>query len=232
MRMTWIKICGTTNLEDARLAVEAGADALGFVFAESPRRVTAEQAGEIIAELPTKVEKVGVFAGESGRRIRQLVEQAGLTGIQLHGGEEDLQKIEQGGAWVEQQSLRVIVCLSGVLADPTQSAAGIGVRRSEGKPRREALLLDSSTREKLGGTGATFDWTKWAPFLKQTRPVVDVIVAGGLRSENVGEAIRILHPWGVDVVSGVEREPGKKDPEKVRAFVNAVRQADKEHSRL
>jgi phosphoribosylanthranilate isomerase len=219
--MTWVKVCGTTNLEDARAAAAAGADALGFVFAESPRRITPEAAAKIVAEMPSQVEKVGVFVEHSPAAIREIVQQVGLTAVQLHIDEEHLAEDRELLPWAEERGLRIIVAVSML------ETAEIGVERHKsGARHRPAMLLDSMTPSLRGGTGVTWDWKQFAPFVEAVRSAVDVIVAGGLTPENVQEAIRVLHPWGVDVVSGVEREPGKKDHEKVRAFVKAVREAE------
>ncbi len=219
--MTWVKICGTTNLEDARAAAAAGADALGFVFAESPRQITPEAAAKIASELPPRVEKVGVFVDHPAERIREIVEQAGLTALQLHGGDEDLTRVAEILPWAEERGMRIIVAVSML------ENARIGVERPKsGAPHRTAMLLDSMSPSLRGGSGVTWDWKQFAPFVDAVRESVDVIVAGGLKPENVQEAIRVLHPWGVDVVSGVEREPGKKDHERVKAFVQAVREAE------
>ena len=207
--------------EDARAAAEAGADALGFVFAESPRRIEPEAAAKIVSELPVAVEKVGVFVSHSAQKIREIVEQVGLTAVQLHGDEKDLAEAGQILPWAEERGLRIIVAVSGL------EGAGTGFKRPKAGARyRTALLVDSMTPSLRGGSGITWDWKQLAPFVDAIRGAVDVIVAGGLKPENVQEAIRVLHPWGVDVVSGVEREPGKKDPEKMRAFVKAVREAE------
>jgi len=219
--MTWVKICGTTNLEDARAAAAAGADALGFVFAQSPRQITPEAAAKIVSELPPQVEKAGVFVDHPAERIREIVEQVGLTALQLHGSDEDLTRAAAILPWAEERGMRIIVAVSML------ETARIGVERPKpGAHHRTAMLLDSMSPSLRGGSGVTWDWKQFAPFVDAVRGSVDVIVAGGLKAENVQEAIRILHPWGVDVVSGVEREPGKKDHEKVKAFVEAVREAE------
>ena len=219
MAMTWVKICGTTNLEDARVAAAAGADAIGFVFAESPRQVQPEAVAQIVRQLPPQVEKVGVFVHHPAPQIREIVEQAGLTALQLHGDQEDLAQAEELLPWADERRLRIIVAVSML------ETAGIGIERPRpGAHHRAAMLLDSITPSLRGGSGVTWDWEQFAPFVEAIRGSVDVIVAGGLKPENVQEAIRVLHPWGVDVVSGVEREPGKKDHEKVKAFVRAVRE--------
>jgi phosphoribosylanthranilate isomerase len=218
--MTWVKICGTTNLEDARAAEEAGADALGFVFAESPRRITPDVAAEIVSQLSPAVEKVGVFVDHSPAAIREIVQQVGLTAVQLHIDEEHLAQDRELLPWAEERGLRVIVAVSML----ETAEIGVGRHKSGGR-HRPAMLLDSMTPSLRGGTGVAWDWKQFAPFVEAVRGSVDVIVAGGLKAENVQEAIRVLHPWGVDVVSGVESESGKKDHEKVRAFVRAVREA-------
>lgn len=218
--MTWVKICGTTNLEDARAAAAAGADALGFVFAQSPRQVTPEAAAQMVSELPQQLEKVGVFVDHPVERMREIVEQVGLTALQLHGDEKELAEAAAILPWAEERGLRIIVAVSGL------EGAGTGIKRPKaGAPYRSALLVDSMTPSLRGGGGVTWDWRQLAPFVDAIRGSVDLIVAGGLKAENVQEAIHILHPWGVDVVSGVERAPGKKDHEKVKAFIAAVRTA-------
>jgi phosphoribosylanthranilate isomerase len=219
--MTWVKICGTTNLEDARAAVEAGADALGFVFAESPRTITPQAAAKLTSQLPPQVEKVGVFVNQPPRRIREVVEQSGLTGMQLYVDDEHMAEDRELLPWAEERGLRIIVAVSML------ETAGIGVEKPKpGAHYRTAMLLDSMTPSLRGGSGVTWDWRELAPFVDAIRANVDVIVAGGLKPENVQEAIRVLHPWGVDVVSGVERAPGKKDHDRVKAFVKAVREAE------
>jgi phosphoribosylanthranilate isomerase len=220
MNPIWIKICGTTSLEDAQLALEAGADAIGFVFAESPRRVTPEQAAEIVAQLPAKVEKIGVFVNERAAHIRAVVKQAGLTGVQLH-GEEPVEFAAQ--LFPEEGRPRLYRALS---MRTVFSAANVTtlLREHRTKPVFDALLVDSGSPTR-GGTGLTFDWDRAQPFITGLKKSGKVIVAGGLTPENVARAIAMFHPWGVDVASGVEREPGKKDPDRLRAFVQAARQA-------
>lgn len=212
--MTWIKICGTTNLEDALLAVEAGVDALGFVFHEkSPRNVSVEQVREIVRELPEGVEKVGVFVNETWERVEEIADSAGLTAIQLHGGEYSRQQ------WPATE--RKIY-----LAVPAQELAKDEVVMAVPRNLR-AVIVDSGTEKQPGGTGKVFDWTASRAAVAAVKRSVSVVVAGGLSPENVKRAIEVFRPWGVDVVSGVEREPGKKDPDKVKAFVAAVREAER-----
>ncbi|MGH9532018.1 MAG: phosphoribosylanthranilate isomerase [Terriglobales bacterium] len=229
--MTWVKICGTTSIEDALVAVEAGADALGFVFAKSPRRVTPQAARTIIAELPATVERVGVFVNETAERIQDIARDAGLTGAQLH-GDETAGQLGDIRSRLSRVGSAARILLAWRLAE-FPPVEGFGLDLPAGDERPDCLLLDSQSPISRGGTSTRFDWKSWGSFLdgRLRRALPPLIVAGGLNPENVTEAIHLLHPWGVDVVSGVEREPGKKDPGKVRAFLAAVREADKEHTR-
>ncbi len=240
--MTWVKICGTTNLEDARAAVAAGADAVGFVFAPSPRRIPAAEARRIIADLPPQVEKIGVFANESAERIREIVEEAGLSAVQLH-GDESLQFVRDLHSQLNQ---RHEVKLIRALKLPPLETASLQTRPGEaigwdpfGPGMAEideqthqlqlgpiaAILLDSAGPEGRGGTGKRFDWDAARRVTVFLNLVAKVIAAGGLTPANVAEAIAALRPWGVDVCSGVECEPGRKDHAKLRAFVAVVREA-------
>ena len=217
--MTWIKICGTTNLDDAQLAVEAGADALGFVFYDkSPRNIDPEKAREIVTELPAYVEKVGVFVDDSFKHIRDVVEQVKLTAVQFYTRTwehvEDL--VSANGNAI---SPKLIMALP---ADELSQADVLIQTRI-----LHAIMLDSGSSERPGGTGKTFDWKRAHGVIQGLSLTVPVIVAGGLTPLNVGEAVKFFQPYGVDVSSGVEAKPGKKDPEKVYAFVRAVREADK-----
>ncbi len=222
--MTWVKICGTTSVEDAALAVEAGADALGFVFWEgSPRRVTPPAAGRIVAGLREKVEKVGVFVDEDIERVWQVVEEAGLTGVQFHGHETPrLMKrfLERGRLDDEARAARTWV----FKAIPVGGEPYSALRYVNGAEEvLKAVLLDSGGGRAPGGTGKRFDWEAAADFVMELGQRFQVVLAGGLKPSNVGRAVALLHPWGVDVVSGVEREPGRKDAGKVRAFVQAAK---------
>ena len=222
--MTWIKICGTTNLEDALTAVDAGADALGFVFYEkSPRKIDPDAAREIVTKLPENVEKVGVFVDESAGSVDEIAERVGLTGIQLYGGSLSRKALNE----LNSSSRKTYVVLPAAeLVDKRGRLTGFGWR-AEAKSMVDALLLDSGTRRQPGGTGKVFDWKKTAPVIALISQTFKVVIAGGLSPTNVADAIRTLKPWGVDVASGVEAKPGKKDPEKIRAFIAAVRQAEK-----
>ena len=219
----WIKICGNTSYEDALLAAEAGADAVGFVFAPSPRHVTVEQVAAITPKLPSLIEKIGVFVDASFDEIETAVRDCGLTGVQLHfETEPDLPgKLRQRFG----RDLRII----GVVRYPAQSLTsdhGAEQMMEFASPflneQVDAVLVDSYSLTTQGGTGQAYDWGLAAVTLfTDTRKLK--VAAGGLTPENVAEAIRILKPWGVDVVSGVEIIPGRKNPAKVRAFVKSAR---------
>ena len=287
--MTWVKICGITNLEDGLAAAAAGANALGFNFwPKSPRVVTAETAQSVIAKLPPQIDKVGVFVNETVDRIQQIVSQAQLTVVQLHGDEDKefshalfnalhrgsdrptiirscpahifdkpahervpwdpvavgliepdeaykgkrVHKIhvaENGDLFLETHGFRPGV-VSGVLLDsstPPPRVPKSGRRADPGsRPRDAKTGLARDPGWQPGGTGRTFDWERVQPWAGVINSISKLIVAGGLDPDNVQEAIHILHPWGVDVSTGVERAPGKKDHNKVRAFIRAVRAMD------
>ena len=211
---TWIKICGTTCLEDALSSIEAGADALGFIFAPSKRRILPENAQKIIRELPQEIEKIGVFMDAGPIGIRNVVREVELTGIQMHGEGEFPPEVYSYLPEDRRDGLRkikTVIVWEGFELRFDSYAAVPGVV--------DAWLLDSGA-----GSGTTFAWPEARAKLggRQGR----FIIAGGLTPENVGDAMRIFKPWGVDVVTGVEREPGRKDPEKLKAFVAAVRRAE------
>jgi phosphoribosylanthranilate isomerase len=214
----WIKICANTSLEDAMIAAEAGADAVGFVFAPSPRRVTAEQVGAIAPRLPAEIEKIGVFVDATVDEIAAAVEAAGLTGVQLHwNAPAELPAALRARFGT---SLRIL----GVIhfdAAMVESRAALDFDSNA-----DAILVDSRTSSAVGGTGKSYDWALASKSLFQnTRARERLIAAGGLTPDNVAEAIATLRPWGVDVVSGVEATPGHKDPAKVRAFIASAREA-------
>ena len=218
--MTWVKICGITNLEDALHAVEAGADALGFVFYEkSPRKAEVGTAREIIRELPDDIEKVGVFVDHEPEQVREIVLQTGLTTVQLH-GKRLLERV-WGEKLPVEQSLGVRKMIPVI---PWDSLKDRGVLISEGAHDKVfALLFDSQSNGNMGGTGTTFDWRGTRAMVQVISLKIPVIVAGGLTALNVAEAVKKVRPFGVDVSSGVEARPGKKDPAKVNAFIQAVR---------
>lgn len=206
--MTWIKICGITNVQDAVGAVESGADALGFVFyPKSPRNMAASAVREIVRQLPQRVEKVGVFVEEPPQRAAEVAREAGLTAVQMYG--MDLQDASRTS------ELKWIPAFSANHLPP----------RVPHQSNLFAVLVDSGSKDTPGGTGIAFEWPRMQEqiALLGTTPV---IVAGGLTPENISEAIGILKPWGVDVSSGVEKSPGRKDPTKVQSFIQAVRKAE------
>ena len=242
--MTWVKICGITNLEDALIAVEAGADALGFVFYEkSPLNIDPVVALEIVTRLPEQTEKVGVFVNGAGFQPVDIAREVGLTAIQNTLGVDDFAEtasqmvVALGGfarppklflafpaSWI-QNKVEQIDNLRARFAHLRRDSAN-GYSRYEGC--FDTFFVDSSTHDVPGGTGKTFAWRKAHDFAEKiAQSGMKLVIAGGLNARNVSRPIRILRPWGVDVSSGVEAKPGKKDPEKVRAFIKAVREADK-----
>ena len=229
----FIKICANTNLADAQLAIELGADAVGFVFAPSKRKVTAELVAEITPELPAGVEKVGVFATDDPFEVEHYVACSELTVAQLHGAfdQEMVQALsaESGG------ELKIIQTVAYEL-NPADRAASdkrfeAMLRAVFAEPAVWAVLLDAAKSGASGGLGVAFDWEHVAEIVQRAYPASGerprVILAGGLRPENVAQAIKALQPWGVDVASGVEAAPGKKDSEKLRAFIEAARAASR-----
>jgi len=213
----WIKICANTSLEDAMVAAEAGADAVGFVFAPSPRRVTAEQAAAIVPRLPAKIEKIGVFVDAAFDEIVATVEAAALTGVQLHWATpiEVRPKLRARFG----RRLRIIDVVH------FQEVAQGGAPALAFNTDADALVVDSRTATAVGGTGQTYDWEMARQTIFLTSLQTKLIAAGGLTPENVAEAIAVLRPWGVDVVSGVEAAPGRKNAAKVRAFIENARGA-------
>jgi phosphoribosylanthranilate isomerase len=211
----WVKICGNTSLADAQLAADTGADAVGFVFAPSPRRVTPEQVAAIIPHLPASLEKIGVFVDDDFATVAAAVELAGLTGVQVHSGGPDAlttQLRERFGS-----DLRILR----VIHFGEDAARQLDAVRTDASI--DGVLVDSRTATAVGGTGIVFDWQAARATIFSEENSLKFIAAGGLNPENVAEAIATLHPWGVDVVTGVESSPGRKDADKVRAFVRQAR---------
>ncbi|MGE5736147.1 MAG: phosphoribosylanthranilate isomerase [Acidobacteriota bacterium] len=238
--MTWIKICGTTNLEDAQLAVEAGADALGFVFyGKSPRYINPEAARNIVEQLPENIEKVGVFVDSGAPDVVAIVNDVRLTAVQWHMPADPAQVRSTPptlsgncfGKHIDVYPSFPFSWFKNGATLPTGPDFNVEPRRSKYAPKNipgpPRMFLDSGTSEIPGGTGKTFDWEKAFSLTEQLRKAYDIVIAGGLTPANVQQAISKFHPFGVDVVSGVEARPGRKDPEKIRAFIDAVRQADK-----
>lgn len=204
--MVSVKICGITNWDDAKLAMDAGADALGFNFyAKSPRRIAASRAKEIIRHLPSQVTAVGVFVNNSAKEMMSIARSANLGALQLHG--------EESPATVERLARQY----------PVIKAFRVGprfrARELKKYPSAAGFLLDGYDTKHHGGTGKRFDWR----VAREAKRYGPVIVAGGLRAENVAEAIRQVKPFGIDVCSGVEERPGRKDAKKVKRFMAAVR---------
>jgi phosphoribosylanthranilate isomerase len=208
----FVKICGITSVEDAQLAVDAGADAVGFVFfAMSPRKTTVERASRIVRVLPTTVRRVGVFVNETPEAMSRAAEEVGLDLLQLHGDEPAealaglarpvIKAVRVGRGFAQDEALRFAEKAAGLLVD---------------------TRLPGET-QLPGGTGVPFDWTLVKGLAER---VPFLMLAGGLSPQNVAEAIRAVRPHAVDVSSGVEALPGRKDAEKVRAFVRAAREAE------
>ena len=218
----WVKICGTTTLKDAQTAVDAGADALGFVFAASPRRVTPAQVGGIAAELPEHIERWGVFVRPSLPEIVETVEEAGLTGVQIHATDDPTlaARVRAHFSAVEgRKRLGLVQVLHFGLGFDAQLAS---FRQDHSV---DAVLVDSRTAAAEGGTGLRFDWASASGSFLRAAPHLRLIAAGGLAPENVAEAIAALRPWGIAVVTGVDAAPGRKDAARVRAFVERARKA-------
>lgn len=199
----FVKICGITTEEDALLAIALGADAIGFVFAPSSRQIAPARAAEIVARLPTDVLTVGVFRDELPDRVIQIVTRTGLRAAQLHGTETP--------AMVARVKTDVPVVFKAVVAGTENAANAL-------RYGADAVLIDAPTP----GSGQVFDWSLAEDAPRELR----VIMAGGLNPDNVADAIAKVRPFGVDVSSGVEREPGHKDPLKLRDFIAAARSVD------
>lgn len=198
----FVKICGTTSESDALLSVAMGADALGFVFAPSPRQIQPTVVADIIKRLPPEILTVGVFRDESPQRVVDIVNATGLRAVQLHGHESP-----NDVKWVHE---RVRIVIKGFVA-------GASALRDAESYGADVVLIDAPSP----GSGQLFDWR-----LAENAPAgVKLMLAGGLTSENVAEAVHRVHPWGVDVVTGVESAPGRKDPMKLRAFIAAAKGA-------
>ena len=197
-----VKNCGITRLTDARHAVACGVDALGFVFwPESPRYITPERAGDIISTLPAHVTAVGVFVNESVDGIRVIVERTGIGAVQLHGDETPDYALALG--WPVWRAFTV------ERAEAMSSAW----------PPQTTVLVDAADPVRRGGTGVKVDWGRAAGIARAHR----IVLAGGLTPGNVAEAIATVRPFGVDVSSGVEIAPDRKDPEKVSRFLEAAK---------
>lgn len=219
----WIKICGNTTLDDAYRAASLGAHAVGFIFARSPRQITAEEAAAITPRLPSTVERVGVFTDSSADEIARVVHTAELSGIQLH-GPIDRHRIDQLVQLLP--GIPIIPVVQWEVGDTEAALSHVADQlqhiNNSGTFRR--ILIDAKAGTASGGTGVAFDWTAARPvFQKLLNQGFEPILAGGLRPENIAEAIRLVQPFGVDVSSGVELSPGRKDLAAVTAFIANAR---------
>ena len=237
----WIKICANTNLEDAQLAAQLGADAVGFVFAPSPRRVTPAQAALITPHLPSHIERVGVFPALDARHIAQTARIAHLDTVQLH-GLVDLDLLHRLRSLLP-QGVNLIQTVhwtihqeapgkfedakleDGNSEDDSPAELARHLRSLAAAYPNLRILIDSRLGQSTGGTGVSFDWTAAQTVLSTVGRPLKLIVAGGLRPQNVAQAIASLNPWGVDVASGVESSLGRKSPEKLAAFIAAARKS-------
>ena len=203
--MTLVKICGITNLDDARVAVDAGADALGFNFyPRSPRCVSPAAASEIIDQLAPSVLRVGVFVNEEAQSLLRIVSEANLSAVQLHGDESP--------HYCDQ--LKQLFVIKAFAASEGLHLSAYDV---------EAIMLDTKDDLLRGGTGRVFDWSIAQRASKSVKSAAKLFLAGGLSPENVANAIATVKPYAVDACSCLEETPGKKNHERVRAFINAVR---------
>lgn len=192
----FVKICGTTSEEDALLSVALGADALGFIFAPSPRQIAPSLVHDIVRRLPPEILTIGVFRNELPQRVAKIVHECGLRGAQLHGRETPDQS-----QWLKERIPVVIKAFEG--GDPM-------IKRAH-EHGADAVLLDSPNP----GSGKVFDWR-----LAEDAPTsMPILLAGGLTADNIADAISKVHPFGVDSCTGVEAEPGRKDPRKLRLFI-------------
>ena len=206
--MVHVKICGIRRAEDAEAAVQAGASALGFNFWKgTPRYIFPREAARILSAVPRNIWTVAVFVDETPERVLEIAAETGVSVLQFHGSEspEYLDRLE---SYLKIKAVKV-----GSDFRPEQ----ISRYRSA-----SAFLLDGFVAGMHGGTGKTFDWSQ----AQKAKAFGKIILAGGLKASNVGEAVRQVCPWGVDVCSGVEAEPGKKDPQRIRQFVQSVRAAE------
>jgi phosphoribosylanthranilate isomerase len=209
--MFQVKICGVTNLEDARCCAEAGADAIGLNFyPPSPRCVGVDVARRIALEMPATVTKVGVFVNASRDEMLRTCDRVGLDAIQLHGDETPPMMAELAG----RQLIKAFRCGS----DDVRPLAEFLRRCEDLGCRPDGVLIDACQPSAFGGTGQTANWSLVRNLSRLLRDI-PIILAGGLRPENVAAAIEATHPAAVDTASGVESEPGRKDPHRVRAFI-------------
>lgn len=220
----WVKICGNTRLEDCQHAVAQGVDALGFIFAHGKRLVTAEHVRGITAQLPSHVATYGVFTQSDPEYVASTAAAAGIYGVQMHGAFDPVLSAALRARFPRAEMPRLLQVVHWDVdapALPQQQWLSSQLQVLSDSGLVDAVLIDSRTQQGSGGTGVTFDWAAAAPVLQNAK--LPVIAAGGLRPENVAEAVRALQPWGVDVSSGVESAPGVKDHAKITAFVQSAR---------
>lgn len=201
--MTKVKICGIKNLNDAIIAIDYGADAIGFVFANSIRKISKDKARSIIRKLPPFVTTVGLFVNETAEYMEESCRFCGLDAIQLHGNEPP-------------SIINKLKDIKTIKAFRIQSEKDI-TQITKYKPN--AILFDAYSENKMGGTGITFDWK----IIRKLKTDIPIIVAGGLTYLNVSQAIQTVNPYGVDVSSGVETKPGQKDKRLIKKFLDAVK---------
>ncbi len=216
----WIKICGNTRIEDALAAAEAGADAVGFVFAPSPRQAKIETVAAITPLLPSRVESIGVFVQTADDEIATIVDRCRLTGVQLH---RDADPSQSESAHFLRARFGAHLRILRVVHYGPHAAAQMAAIAADGVT--DAVLIDTRIGNIVGGTGVAFDWQQAAQSIFSGQEKPRLIAAGGIKPENVAEAIMLLRPWGVDVASGVEARPGIKDHQRVRDFIRLARLA-------
>lgn len=197
--MVRVKICGITNAQDAMDAIELGADALGFIFADSPRKIAVKDARPIIESLPPFISCVGLFVNEYVERVMEVCELCGIRNVQLHGDEPP----------------EYLNDLTGHKIIKAFRVRDEGVLDTVKKYTADAILLDSFAADKMGGTGTVFPWD----IARKIKEFGRIIIAGGLTPENIADAITTTQPYAVDIASGVEKTPGKKDKELMRKFI-------------
>jgi phosphoribosylanthranilate isomerase len=202
--VTKIKVCGNTRAEDVELAIELGVDLLGFIFTRSKRQVRVDEIKDVIARVPDGIESVGVFIDEPPDQIASIAHECGLTAIQVY------------RPLTEKDRALGLLLLPAIRVQDGEDLTTIQFENGDHP------LLDTWAPDIIGGTGRAWAWSQATTVARQ----YPVVVSGGLTPENVDGAMRALHPWAVDVCSGVEAEPGRKDPAKLRAFVAAVRGTD------
>jgi len=218
--MVKVKICGITNKEDAMLAVELGADALGFIFADSPRKIMPEKAAEIIAELPPFVTTVGVFVNHPVNDVKLIAQECGLDVLQFHGEEDGMYCRKFDHKVIKAFRMRNYTEIEEWVFHENEYEASTLL---DPNPNVVAHLVDAYARGRYGGTGIHLNW-ELVRNLESRKPL---ILAGGLDHKNVALAIKVVKPFAVDVSSGVELKPGKKDKYKLREFMKVVKECER-----